>query len=135
MRDKIARPIGGNNDDNDDNGNDNDDKGNDNDDNGNDNDNDNYDRDNKDSEYDNEYLLKLDGLLKDLKDDEMSLKTFSKNIDDKSKEELEAEELEKRFNKLKNKKILEAEKVERKFKNLKNSRIIKERIDALKKIK
>ena len=80
IRDKIARPIVGNNDDNDDNGNDNDD-------NGNDNDNDNDDRDNKDSEYDDEYLLKLDRLLKDLKDDEKSLKTFSENIDDKSKED------------------------------------------------
>ena len=78
IRDKIARPIVGNNDDNDDNGNDNDDNGN---------DNDNDDRDNKDSEYDDEYLLKLDRLLKDLKDDEKSLKTFSENIDDKSKED------------------------------------------------
>ena len=50
-------------------------------------DNDNDDRDNKDSEYDDEYLLKLDRLLKDLKDDEKSLKTFSENIDDKSKED------------------------------------------------
>ena len=40
--------------------------------------------------------------------------------DDKSEEELEAEELDRRFNKLKNKKILEAEKLERKFENLKN---------------
>ena len=115
IRDKIARPIGGNNDDNDDNGNDNDD------------------RDNKDSEYDNEYLFKLDGLLKDLKDDEKSLKTLSENIDDKSIEELEAEELDRRFKKLKNKKTLEAEKFEKKFEDLKNRRLIKERIDALKK--
>ena len=53
--------------------------------------------------------------------------------DDKSKEELEAEELDRRFNKLKNKKILEAEKLERKFENLKNRRLVKERIDALRK--
>ena len=123
IRDKIARPIGGNNDDNDDND--------DNNDNGNDNDND--DRDNKDSEYDDEYLLKLDELLKDLKDDEKSLKTFNENIDDKSKEELEAEELDRKFKKLKNKKILETEGLEKKIENLKNRRLIKEGIDALKK--
>ena len=123
IRDKIARPIGGNNDDNDDND--------DHDDNGNDNG--NGDRDNKDSEYDGEYLLKLDKLLKDLKDDEKSLKTFTENIDDKSKEELGAEELERKCEKLKNKKILEAEKLEKDFENLKNRRLIKERIDALKK--
>ena len=84
IRDKMVRPIGGNNDDNDDNddnGNDNDDNGNndDNDDNGNDNDNDNRDNgnngDNKDSEYNDEYLLKLDRLLKNLKD-----KSFLKKI-------------------------------------------------------
>ena len=50
--------------------------------------------------------------------------------DDKSKEELEAEELERRFNKLKNKKILEAEELERKFENLKNRRLVEERIDT-----
>ena len=100
IRDKIARPIGGNNGDNDDNG----DNGGNNDDNGNDKD-DKDDRDNgnngdnKDSEYDDEYLLKLDRLLKNLKDDKKSLKTFSENIDDKSKEELEAEELDRRFKK------------------------------------
>ena len=107
-RDKIARPIGGNNDDNDDNdvnddNDDNDDNGNDN-----DNDNDNDDRDNKDSEYDDEYLLKLDRLLKDLKDDEKSLKTFSENIDGKSKEELEAEGLDRMFKELNSKKRFEA---------------------------
>ena len=53
--------------------------------------------------------------------------------DDKSEEELEAEELDRRFNKLRNKKILEAEKLERKFKNLKNRRVVKERTDALRK--
>ena len=53
--------------------------------------------------------------------------------DDKSKAELEAEELERKFNKLKNKKILEAEDLERKFENLKNRRLVKERIDALRK--
>ena len=43
--------------------------------------------DNKDSEYDDdEYLLKLDRLLKNLKDDKKFLKTFSENIDNKSKE-------------------------------------------------
>ena len=109
IRDKIARPIGGNNGDNDDNG----DNGGNNDDNGNDKD-DKDDRDNgnngdnKDSEYDDEYLLKLDRLLKNLKDDKKSLKTFSENIDDKSKEELEAEELDRRFKKLTSKKCLEA---------------------------
>ena len=51
--------------------------------------------------------------------------------DDKSKEELEAEELDRRFNQLKNKKILEGEILERKFETLKNRRLIKERIDAL----
>ena len=72
IRDRMVTLIGGNND-NDDNG-DNDD----NDDNGN----------NGDSEYDDEYLLKLDRLFKNLKDD-------------KSKEELEAEELDKLFKNLK----------------------------------
>ena len=105
-RDKIARPIGGNNDDNDDN--DVNDDNDDNDDNGNDNDNDNDDRDNKDSEYDDECLLKLDRLLKDLKDDEKSLKTFSENIDGKSKEELEAEGLDRMFKELNSKKRFEA---------------------------
>ena len=83
IRDKIARPISGYNDDNDDNDDKDDrDKGN----NG----------DNKDSEYD-EYLLKLDRLLKNLKDDKKFLKIFSENIDDKSKEELKAEKLDRRF--------------------------------------
>ena len=90
IRDKIARPIGGNNDDNDDD------------------DNDNDDRDNKNREYDDEYILKLDRLLKDLKDDGKSLKTFSENIDDKSKEELEAEELDRMFKELTSKKRFEA---------------------------
>ena len=108
IKDKIARPIGGNDDDNDDNGNANDDNGNDNDNDDNGNGNDNDDRDNKDSEYDDEYLLKLDILLKDLKDDERSLKTLSENIDDKSKEELEAEELDRIFKKLTSKKCFEA---------------------------
>ena len=96
IRDRMVRPIdvnngennggnngrnnggnnGGNNDDNDDN----DDK----DDNGNNDNDDNYE----------EYLLKLDKLLKDLKDDKKFLETFNKDIDDKSNEELEAEELE-----------------------------------------
>ena len=55
------------------------------------------------------------------------------NNDDNDEDLLEVEELEKRFNKLRNKNILEAEKLERKFENLKNRKIIKERIDALKK--
>ena len=138
IRDKMVRPIGGNNDnrnnggnnggnngdnnganndDNDDNGNDRDDK--DDRDNGNN-------GDNKDSEddddYGDEYLLKLDRLLKNLKDDKSKeeleaeeldrllknlkdnkkfLKTFNENIDDKSKEELEAEELDRMFKKIK----------------------------------
>ena len=52
---------------------------------------------------------------KKLTDNKKFLKTFSENIDDKSKEELEAEELE------------------RKFENLKNRRLVKERIDVLRK--
>ena len=92
----MVRPIGenngenngGNNDDNDDNG------------------------DDGDDEYGDEYLLKLERLLKNLKDDEKFIKTFNENIDDKSKEELEAEELDRMFQKLKNKKMLEAENLE-----------------------
>ena len=53
--------------------------------------------------------------------------------DDNDEDLLEAEELDRRFKKLKNKKILEAEKLEKKIENLKNRRIIKERVDALKK--
>ena len=62
IRDKMVRPIGGNND--------------------------NDDNDDNDDGYGDEYLLKLDRLLKKLKDDKKFLKTFSENIDDKSKEEL-----------------------------------------------
>ena len=91
---------GGNNDDNDDND-------------GNDNDNNDDNGDDGDDEYGDKYLLKLDKLLKYLKDDKKFLKTFSENIDDKSKEELEAEELDRMFKKLKNKKILEAEKLKK----------------------
>ena len=84
MRDKMVRPIGGNNDNKNNGGNngdngDNDDNGNnggdndDNDDNGDNDDNydnyDNDDNDNNDDNDDNEYLLKLDRLLKKLKDD------------------------------------------------------------------
>ena len=102
IRDRMVKPIGinnggnndGNNGGNNDNGNDNDD----NDDNG----------DDGDDGYGDEYLLEVDRLLKNLKDDEKFLKTFSKKIDDKSKEELETEELDRMFKKLKNKKILEA---------------------------
>ena len=61
-------------------------------------------------------------------------------FDDKSKEELEAEELDRRFKKLRSKNIddkskeeLEAEKLDKKFENLKNKRLVKERIDALRK--
>ena len=53
--------------------------------------------------------------------------------DDNEEDLLEAEELDRRFKKLKNKKILQAEKLEKKFGNLRNRRLIKERIDALKK--
>ena len=53
--------------------------------------------------------------------------------DDKSKEELEAEELERRFNKLKNNKNIRSRKIRKKFENLKNKRLVKERIDALRK--
>ena len=102
IRDRMVKPIGinnggnndGNNGGNNDNGNDNDD----NDDNG----------DDGDDGYGDEYLLEVDRLLKNLKDDEKFLKTFSEKIDDKSKEELETEELDRMFKKLKNKKILEA---------------------------
>ena len=72
IRDRMVTLIGGNNDNDDNDHNDH------NDDNGN----------NGDSEYDDEYLLKLDRLFKNLKDD-------------KSKEELEAEELDKLFKNLK----------------------------------
>ena len=95
-----GRNNGGNNDDNDDND-------------GNDNDNNDDNGDDGDDEYGDKYLLKLDKLLKYLKDDKKFLKTFSENIDDKSKEELEAEELDRMFKKLKNKKILEAEKLKK----------------------
>ena len=101
IRDRMVRPIGvnngvnnggnngGNNGEN--NGANNDDNGNDtedNDDNGNDNDNNDDNGDDGDDGDDgdgDEYLLKLDRLLKNLKDDKKSLKTFSENIDDKSK--------------------------------------------------
>ena len=53
-------------------------------------------------------FIKIDRLLKDLKDDEKSLKTLSENIDDKSKEELEAEELDRMFKTLNSKKRFEA---------------------------
>ena len=122
IRDKMFRPIGntnnnrnngGNNDDhrdNDDNGDDRDngDNGN-NDDNGDDrNDRDNRDdRDNgddddddDDDDYGDEYLLKLDRLLKNLKDD--------KSKKELEAEELEAEELDRKFKKLINKKPLES---------------------------
>ena len=75
IRDRMVRPIGGNND-NGNNGGTN--SGNNGGNNG----------DNKDNEYDDEYLLKLDRLFKNLKDD-------------KSKEELEAEELDRLFKNLK----------------------------------
>ena len=60
-------------------------------------------------------------------------KTFKENINNESEDELKAEELNKRFNKLKNKKILEAEKLEEKLEILKNKRLVKEKIDALRK--
>ena len=109
IRDGMVRPNGVNNGGN--NGGNNDDNGNDNDDNDNNADNDyndyNDDNDNNDNGddgddgYGGEYLLKLDRLLKNLKDDKKILKTFSENIDGKSKEELEAEELDRMFKKLK----------------------------------
>ena len=138
IRDKIARPIGRNNSDNDDND-DNYDNGGNNNDNGSDKD-DKDDRDNEnngdnkdneyDDEYDDEYLLKLDRLLKNLKDDKKLFKTFSENIDDKSKEELEAEELDRRFKKLSNKKRLEAF---RKYLKEADYADIQSKVDALKK--
>ena len=64
IRDKMVRPTGGNND-NRNNGGNNDDNG-DNDNNG------------------DEYLSKVDRLLKGLKDDKKFLETFNKDIDDKS---------------------------------------------------
>ena len=130
IRDRMVRPIAVNNSKNNggnDSGNNDDDNGNDNgnndDNNGNDNGNNDDDNgngydDNDDNEYDGDdgfgdkHLLKLDRLLKNLKDDKKFLKTSSENIDDKSKEELEAEELDRMFKKLKNKKILEPEKLE-----------------------
>ena len=100
IRDKMVRPIGENNGEN--NGGNNGGNNDDNDDNG----------DDGDDEYGDEYLLKLERLLKNLKDDEKFIETFNENIDDKSKEELEAEELDRMFKNLKNKKTLEAEKLE-----------------------
>ena len=109
IRDKMFRLIGSVNDNRNNGGN-----------NGDSEDDDDYgdDRDDKDDRYngnneDNEdredkYLLKLDRLLKNLKDDKNLLKTFSVNIDDKSKEELEAEELDRRFKKLISKKRFES---------------------------
>ena len=120
IRDRMVRPIGVNNGENNggnDNGNNGGNNGlnnDDDDDNRNDNEN-NDDNGNDYDDYGDEYLLKLDRLLKNLKDDKFFLKTFSENIDDKSKEELEAEKLE------------------RKFEILKNRKLVKERIDALRK--
>ena len=98
IRDRMVRPFGGNNGGNSggNNGGNNDDND-DNDDNGIDNDNNDDNGDDVDDEYGDEYLLKQDRLLKNLKDDEKFLKTFNENIDDKSKEELEAEELNRMF--------------------------------------
>ena len=82
----MVRPIGVNNGENNggnDHGNNDNDNGNDNGNNDNDNGNDND--DNGDDGYGNECLLKLDILLKNLKDDKKSLKTFSESIDDKVK--------------------------------------------------
>ena len=98
IRDRMVRPIGVNNGENNggnnggSNGGNNGENNDDNDDNGNDNDNDDDNDDNGDDGYGEEYLLKLDRLLKNLKDDKKFLKAFSENIDDKSKDELEAEE-------------------------------------------
>ena len=90
IRDKMVRPIGGNNDNRNNDDNDYNDDNDDNDDN----------RNNDESDdNDGEYLLKLDKLLKGLKDD--------KDIDNKSNEELKAEELERRLKKLINKKSFE----------------------------
>ena len=72
--------------------------------------------------------VKSEALKQIVKDSEQALFGYD---DDKSNEELEAEELDRRFNKLKNKKILEAEELDRKSENLKNRRLVKERIDAL----
>ena len=115
----MVKPIGGNNgnnDDNDDrdNGNNNGSHGN----NGGDDGNDRDDNDDNGNDYDNygdEYLLKLDRLLKNLKDGEEFLKTFKENINNEIENELEAVELE------------------RKFENLKNRRLVKERKDAFRK--
>ena len=114
IRDRMVRPIGVNNGENNGGNNGENNGGNngrnnggnnggnnyDNDDNdGNDNDNNDDNGDDGDDEYGDKYLLKLDKLLKYLKDDKKFLKTFSENIDDKSKEELEAEELDRMFKK------------------------------------
>ena len=90
IRDKMVRPIGGNNDNRNNSGN-----------------NDDHDDNNDNDDNDDEYLLKLDRLLKGLKDDKKFLGTFNKDIDDKSNEELKAEELERRLKKLINKKHFE----------------------------
>ena len=119
IRGRMVRPIDMNDDVNNggnDNGNSDDDNENDNENNDDDNRNDYDDNDDNEDDgddgYGDKYLLELDRLLKNLKDDKKSLKAFSANIDDKSKEELEAEELDRMFKKLKNKKIPEAEKLE-----------------------
>ena len=85
IRDRMVRPIDVNNGEN--NG------GNNGRNNGGNNGGNSDDNDDNDDNYE-EFLLKLDKLLKDLKDDKKFLETFNKDIDDKSNEELEAEELE-----------------------------------------
>ena len=117
IRDKMVRPIGGNNDNRNSGGNN---GGNNGDDDGDD-DGDDYGNDDGDYRYGDEYLLKLnkllnnlkndkseeeelDRLLKSLKDNENFLKTFRKDINDKSEEK--AEELNKKFNILMNRKVV-----------------------------
>ena len=99
IRDKMFRLMGGVNDNRNNGGN-----------NGN---NEDSEDDDDDDDYGDEYLLKLDRLLKKLKDDKKLLKTFSENIDDKGKEELkeeleEAEDLDRRIKNLISKKRLES---------------------------
>ena len=117
IRDKMVRPIDGNNDNRNSGGNN---GGNNGDDDGDD-DGDDYGNDDGDYRYGDEYLLKLnkllnnlkndkseeeelDRLLKSLKDNENFLKTFRKDINDKSEEK--AEELNKKFNILMNRKVV-----------------------------
>ena len=111
IRDRMVRPIGGNND-NRNNGGDDDgddvDDGDDGDDNKN-----NDDNDDGDDEYADEYLLKLKNDKSEEKTEELEAEELEAG--ELEAEELEAEELNKRFNKLKNKKNIRSRKIRKKI--------------------